>query len=62
MRLGALLEGLGPAAITDGAETDVTGVAIDSREVRPGDLFVALAGRRDDGRRHVAQAVSRACR
>jgi len=62
VRLGALLEGLGPAAVTDGAETDVTGIAIDSREVRPGDLFVALAGRRDDGRRHVAQALARGAR
>ena len=32
---------------------------IDSREVRRGDVFFALPGRRDDGRRHVLEAVSR---
>jgi UDP-N-acetylmuramoyl-L-alanyl-D-glutamate--2,6-diaminopimelate ligase len=32
---------------------------IDSREIRPGDVFLALPGRRDDGRRHVADAVAR---
>jgi UDP-N-acetylmuramoyl-L-alanyl-D-glutamate--2,6-diaminopimelate ligase len=32
---------------------------IDSREIRPGDVFVALPGRRDDGRLHVAEAVAR---
>jgi UDP-N-acetylmuramoyl-tripeptide--D-alanyl-D-alanine ligase len=33
------------------------GVAIDSRRVRPGDLFVALAGERVDGRGFVADAI-----
>jgi len=32
---------------------------IDSREVRRGDVFFALPGRRDDGRRHMLEAVSR---
>ena len=32
---------------------------IDSREIQRGDVFVALPGRRDDGRRHVADAVAR---
>lgn len=37
----------------------ITGAAIDSREVRPGDLFVALPGARTDGHRHVADALAR---
>ena len=32
---------------------------IDSREVGRGDVFLALPGRRDDGRLHVADAVAR---
>lgn len=36
----------------------VTGVAIDSRAVRPGDLFVALPGERVDGHEFVVQAVT----
>lgn len=35
-----------------------TGVSIDSRAVRPGDLFVAIHGERHDGHDHVAQALA----
>ncbi len=37
---------------------EVTGAAIDSKEVRPGDLFVALPGERVDGHDYVAHAVA----
>jgi UDP-N-acetylmuramoyl-tripeptide--D-alanyl-D-alanine ligase len=42
-----------------GAETVVTGVAIDSRAARPGDLFVALPGERVDGHAYVGAAAAR---
>jgi len=41
------------------AATDVTGIASDSRKVKPGDLFVALSGTKADGSAFVADAVSR---
>ena len=37
---------------------DVTGVAFDSREVGPGDLFIALQGETTDGHRFVDQAFA----
>ncbi len=37
----------------------ITGVQLDSRRVGPGDLFSALAGTRDDGRRYVDEALRR---
>lgn len=40
-------------------EQYVTGVAIDSRAIQPGDLFVALAGEQTDGHQYLAQAVER---
>ncbi|AGY92491.1 hypothetical protein SPICUR_07655 [Spiribacter curvatus] len=40
-----------------GAEVTVTGVAIDSRRVSPGDLFIALAGERVDGHDHIDAAA-----
>jgi UDP-N-acetylmuramoyl-tripeptide--D-alanyl-D-alanine ligase len=49
------------AAATGGsasADFAVTSVAFDSREVGPGDLFVALKGEATDGHRFVAQALS----
>ena len=49
------------AAATGGvasAEFDVTGVAFDSREVGPGDLFVAMKGEASDGHRYLDQAFA----
>ena len=36
----------------------VAGVAFDSRKVRPGEVFVALAGAKADGARFIADAVA----
>ena len=36
-----------------------TGVQCDSRRVRPGDLFVAVSGRRDDGTKYGAAALAK---
>ncbi len=48
------------AAATDGKASvsfDVSGVAFDSREVGPGDLFIAMTGEMTDGHRFVDQAM-----
>jgi UDP-N-acetylmuramoyl-L-alanyl-D-glutamate--2,6-diaminopimelate ligase len=42
---------------SDLPETLVSGIAIDSRKVHPGDLFVALQGGSADGHRYIPQAV-----
>ncbi len=50
------------AAATGGtasAPFDVTGVTFDSREVGPGDLFIALKGEATDGHRFLDQAFAR---
>ena len=39
-------------------DATVTGIAVDSRQVAPGDLFVALPGERTDGLRFVADALA----
>jgi UDP-N-acetylmuramoyl-tripeptide--D-alanyl-D-alanine ligase len=39
------------------ASAEVTGVSIDTRTIRPGDLFVAIKGPRFDGHDFVAQAL-----
>src|SRR5262245_37450986 len=57
MRLGELLETSGR-----GADLEVAGIAVDSRRVRHGDVFFALAGSRSDGRLHVAEALARGAR
>lgn len=57
MRLSALTAEDG-TVLGDG-EVEITGLAADSRAVRPGDLFAALAGTRADGRRFVADALAK---
>jgi UDP-N-acetylmuramoyl-L-alanyl-D-glutamate--2,6-diaminopimelate ligase len=61
MRLRELLAPLDGGTIV-GDDVDVTGVTADSREVRRGDLFFALAGHRDDGLRHLDEAIARGAR
>jgi len=46
------------ARVVGDASAVATGVAIDSRAVRPGDLFVALRGARVDGHDFVTQAAA----
>jgi UDP-N-acetylmuramoyl-L-alanyl-D-glutamate--2,6-diaminopimelate ligase len=40
------------------ATLDVAGISADSRTVKPGDLFVAVAGSKEDGLRYVAAALA----
>ena len=42
-----------------GADAAVTGVAIDTRKLQPGDLFVAIKGERVDGHDYLAEAAAR---
>lgn len=58
MRLAEVLDGClvcgGPLPAVD-----VRGIAFDSRRVRPGDLFFAVHGVRQDGSLHIGEAISR---
>src|SRR4051812_49690250 len=40
------------------AALDLAGITTDSRTVKPGDLFVAVAGAKDDGLRFVGDALA----
>ncbi len=37
--------------------TPITGLSLDSREAKPGDLFIALKGTQTDGAQYIAQAI-----
>lgn len=58
IRLSCLVQGFGDVA---GNDVTVTGIAMDSRRVRPGDLFLAVPGLRHDGRDHAAAAMAAGC-
>ena len=57
--LGVVAEATGGRVVAGAAAARVTGVAIDSRGVEPGQLFVAIAGPRFDGHDFVAEAAAR---
>lgn len=57
IRLSELAAALGHPL--HGADVDVTGIAVDSRQVQPGDLFVAQRGERTDGLRFIPEARGR---
>jgi UDP-N-acetylmuramoyl-L-alanyl-D-glutamate--2,6-diaminopimelate ligase len=57
VKLAKILEGLeGYELFGDGGQ-EIPGVAYDSRTVKPGYLFVALRGTREDGHRYIQSAV-----
>lgn len=55
--IAELAQCVGGARITRAPETRVTGVVYDSRQVRPGDLFVCIRGFVHDGHDFAAEAV-----
>lgn len=58
-RLLDLLHGLPQVQVDTKTDLLIHDVAYDSRRVRPGDIFVAIPGLRDDGARYVGQALAR---
>ena len=58
MRLSFILSQLdGIVEVRGIADPDVIGVVCDSRQVKPGRVFVAVRGSREDGRKFIADAV-----
>ena len=56
---GRLLRADAVGTEVSGADVEVTGVAIDTRKLQPGDLFVAFKGEHVDGHDYLAQAAAR---
>jgi UDP-N-acetylmuramoyl-L-alanyl-D-glutamate--2,6-diaminopimelate ligase len=59
MKLDAILKSLECALIRGSADTEISGIALDSRQVRSGYLFVACKGTDTDGHRFIDDAFSR---
>jgi UDP-N-acetylmuramoyl-tripeptide--D-alanyl-D-alanine ligase len=58
LTLADIVEGL-TGVRAEGLDRPISDTVIDSRQARPGALFVALAGERQDGHEYVADAFSR---
>jgi UDP-N-acetylmuramoyl-L-alanyl-D-glutamate--2,6-diaminopimelate ligase len=60
LRLTELMDGAqGPLILMPSGNPDIRGLTADSRQVKPGFLFAALPGTREDGRHFVEDAVAR---
>ena len=57
MKLSELLKNVKPLSVVGDVDTEIAGVKIDSRQVRPGYLFVAMKGTQVDGHQFIQKAV-----
>ena len=57
--LDTVVRALKPLAVEGGADGEITGVVCDSRQVRPGSVFVAIPGQRVDGWAYLDDAIER---
>ncbi len=59
MKLNLLLERIHPVSVSGAADLEIKGIACDSRQVKPGFIFCALRGQREDGNRYVQDAIDK---
>lgn len=59
MKLSELLESITMLDVSGSPNVDILGVAYDSRQVKPGWLFVAVSGHRVDGANYITEALSK---
>src|SRR5688572_237534 len=57
MRLSTLLQDIYPLPLE--VDKEVAYLVLDSRKIKPQDVFIALPGSRLDGRKYVADAIAR---
>lgn len=58
MRLSELLERVVPVEVTGSLDVEISGIETDSRQVKEGNLFVAIKGTQTDGHAYIDKAVS----
>ena len=59
MKLHELARGVPDATLEGNGDVEITGIAYDSRRVKPGDIFVAVEGLHADGHAYVSDALAR---
>ncbi len=59
MKLQKILQGLEPLEVHADLSREITGIAYDSRAVKPGNLFVAICGYDTDGHKYIPMALEK---
>jgi len=62
MNLEMLIKDMEIKSITGGTDIEITGIAYDSRKVKPGDAFVAIKGEHVDGHKFIEDAMNKGAR
>ncbi len=57
MNLNDIISSIRPVSVIGPTDIDITGVDIDSRQVKPGHLFVAIKGTQVDGHQFIPKAI-----
>jgi UDP-N-acetylmuramoyl-L-alanyl-D-glutamate--2,6-diaminopimelate ligase len=57
MKLKELLKNIEVKSVTGSLDVEITDVCIDSRQVKPGTLFVAIKGTQTDGHQYIGKAI-----
>ena len=57
MRLSELLKNIEVKSVEGSLDVEITDVCIDSRQVKPGALFVAIRGTQTDGHQYIGKAL-----
>lgn len=59
MKLWELLRSVPLTGETPDLDMEINSISYDTRTIKPGALFAALPGARDDGARHIREALDR---
>ena len=59
MKLAELLNGVEVKEIIGSEHLNITGIAFNSLEVKPGNIFVCISGFKTDGHKYAADAIGR---
>lgn len=59
MKLNDVLKSIQPQQVVGHSEIEITGVQIDSRLIKPGDLFMAMPGTQTDGHTYISTAIEK---
>lgn len=59
MNLSELLKSINPTEVTGSDGMEISGIAFNSAEVKPGNLFVCISGFKTDGHKYAPDAVKR---
>ena len=57
MKISAIIKALNPIEVHGNPEVEISGINMDSRLVREGDLFVAVKGTQADGHSYIPRAL-----